>query len=143
MNRRDLLKLLLAAPIAATLDVEKLLWVPKPIIVVPAMSAIHIPVGTLMYYGANGALRWFSTVKEALGNMPAGVWDGNCIVTYGMLETGVLVQLGADGGWENGDLRFFDKKSIYKTGDVLAGATHALRASSPVPRTSTGPHGLD
>lgn len=28
MNRRDLLKFLLTAPIAATLDVEKLLWIP-------------------------------------------------------------------------------------------------------------------
>lgn len=37
MTRRDLLRLLLAAPIAATLDVEKLLWVPKPIVTVPAM----------------------------------------------------------------------------------------------------------
>jgi hypothetical protein len=32
-----LLRALLALPIAATLDVEQLLWVPKPIIVVPAM----------------------------------------------------------------------------------------------------------
>ncbi len=37
MTRRDWLKLLLAAPIAATVDVEKLLWVPKPIVTVPAM----------------------------------------------------------------------------------------------------------
>jgi len=37
MNRRDFLKFLLTTPIAATMDLEKLLWVPKPIIVVPAM----------------------------------------------------------------------------------------------------------
>lgn len=40
MTRRDLLRLLLAAPIAASLDVEKLLWVPKPIVVVPAMPKL-------------------------------------------------------------------------------------------------------
>lgn len=34
-SRRDLLRALLALPIAATLDVEQLLWVPKPIITVP------------------------------------------------------------------------------------------------------------
>lgn len=37
MNRRDLLRLILAAPIAAVVDVERLLWTPKPIITVPAM----------------------------------------------------------------------------------------------------------
>lgn len=36
-TRRDLLKYMLASPMALTLDVEKLLWVPKPMIVVPAM----------------------------------------------------------------------------------------------------------
>ena len=52
MNRRDLLRLLLATPIAATLDVEKLLWVPKPIITVPA----RVPAGLLFapkYYNVN------------------------------------------------------------------------------------------
>lgn len=37
MNRRDLLKLLLTSPLAAAIDYEKLLWVPKPIIVVPEL----------------------------------------------------------------------------------------------------------
>jgi hypothetical protein len=37
MTRRDLLRALLAIPAMAALDVEQLLWVPKPIIVVPAM----------------------------------------------------------------------------------------------------------
>lgn len=38
MNRRAFLKLLLAAPaIAATVDVEQLLWTPKPMVTVPAM----------------------------------------------------------------------------------------------------------
>lgn len=40
MRRRDFLRLLLASPIAATVDVEQLLWVPKPIVVVPAMPTV-------------------------------------------------------------------------------------------------------
>ena len=36
LSRRDLLRWLLASPVAATLDVERLLWVPKPLVVVPA-----------------------------------------------------------------------------------------------------------
>lgn len=40
MRRRDLLKYLLATPLAATLDLEQLLWVPKPIVVVPALPPI-------------------------------------------------------------------------------------------------------
>ena len=36
-DRRTFLRALLALPIAATFDVEKLLWVPKAIITVPAM----------------------------------------------------------------------------------------------------------
>lgn len=43
MNRRDLIRLLLAAPIATALDVEKLLWVPKPIVTVPAMPLAFHP----------------------------------------------------------------------------------------------------
>ncbi len=39
MNRRDLIKLLLSTPLAATLDYEKLLWVPRPIIVVPSIPS--------------------------------------------------------------------------------------------------------
>jgi len=35
MNRRDLLKILLASPATAFIDFEKLLWVPRPIITVP------------------------------------------------------------------------------------------------------------
>lgn len=34
-SRRSFLKALLATPIAATVDFEQLLWVPKPIITVP------------------------------------------------------------------------------------------------------------
>lgn len=38
MTRRDLLKILLASPAAFAIDYEKLLWIPKPIIVVPDFS---------------------------------------------------------------------------------------------------------
>ncbi len=41
MQRRDFLKLLLSTPIAAELDVEKLLWVPKPIITVPTLPLAY------------------------------------------------------------------------------------------------------
>lgn len=37
-NRRDFLKILLATPVAATYDFEQLLWVPKPMVVVPATN---------------------------------------------------------------------------------------------------------
>lgn len=40
LTRRDWLRLLLAAPLAATVDVEQLLWVPKPIITVPAIPTL-------------------------------------------------------------------------------------------------------
>ena len=44
MNRRDLLRLLLASVIAEAVDVERLLWVPKPIVSVAAMSPLT-PIG--------------------------------------------------------------------------------------------------
>lgn len=37
MTRRDLMRLMLASALAEAIDVEQLLWVPKPIISVPAM----------------------------------------------------------------------------------------------------------
>ncbi len=36
MTRRDLLRLLLASAVTEAVDVERLLWTPKPIITVPA-----------------------------------------------------------------------------------------------------------
>jgi len=35
MNRRDFLRILLASAVAEAVDVEQLLWTPKPIITVP------------------------------------------------------------------------------------------------------------
>lgn len=43
MDRRSFLRLLLATPLAATVDVEALIWVPKPIIVVPAFPGVGNP----------------------------------------------------------------------------------------------------
>lgn len=37
MNRRDFLRLMLATAAAESVDFEKLLWTPKPIITVPAI----------------------------------------------------------------------------------------------------------
>lgn len=37
ITRRSFLRFLLATPLAATVDVEKLLWVPSPIVTVPMM----------------------------------------------------------------------------------------------------------
>lgn len=51
---------MLAAPIAATLDVEQLLWVPKPIIVVPAMPVSHYGI-----YNSMERLAHFTT-KDSL-----------------------------------------------------------------------------
>ncbi len=40
--RRDLLRLLLASPIAALVDVERLLWTPRTLVTVPAVRAVTI-----------------------------------------------------------------------------------------------------
>jgi hypothetical protein len=46
MNRRDMLRVLLGSVAAsATLDLERLLWVPGQMIAVPAMPRVMPPVG--------------------------------------------------------------------------------------------------
>ena len=53
LTRRSLLKFLLATPAAALVDYEQLLWVPKPIITVPARWVVNydeIFVTTLQHY---------------------------------------------------------------------------------------------
>lgn len=47
MHRRDFLRLLLSTPIAATLDVEKLLWVPSTQVVVPELPVIYGTIGAI------------------------------------------------------------------------------------------------
>lgn len=59
IDRRSFLRLLLASAAASTLDVEKLLWVPKPMIVVPG-----IPSGQNI--GAVVAAAW----EEYVGKCP-------------------------------------------------------------------------
>lgn len=61
MDRRSFLRLLLATPLAATVDVEALIWVPKPIIVVPAF-----PRGVNPNLGAMVASQW----ERVIGTMP-------------------------------------------------------------------------
>lgn len=40
IDRRSFLRALLATPLALELDVERLLWMPRPIITVPALRAV-------------------------------------------------------------------------------------------------------
>lgn len=62
MDRRTFLRFLLATPLAATVDVEALIWVPKPIIVVPALQVG--PVSSNM--GALVVAAW----EEYVGSEP-------------------------------------------------------------------------
>jgi hypothetical protein len=71
MDRRTFLRHLLALPIAAQLDVERLLWVPKSIITVPALPRISfdeinelcarmiMPVVIDSYFRANPLVAYF------------------------------------------------------------------------------------
>lgn len=87
MNRRDLIKLLLSSAIAEAVDVEKLLWTPKPIITVPElpMSLWGIPyhcdrnATTGTWLGINRTLfpEFKSTIPEAIFCGPLKVdWEG-------------------------------------------------------------------
>lgn len=62
MNRRDFLKYLLATPIAAELDVEKLLWVPgekKIFIPEPVLPEWFVLFGGIPYHQSNASTgRW-------------------------------------------------------------------------------------
>ena len=48
-TRRDLLRLMLASAVAEVVDVEKLLWVPKPIITVPGIVGVDWGYGDSWY----------------------------------------------------------------------------------------------
>ena len=48
MKRRDLLKLMLATPMAGVVDFEKLLWVPKPIIVVQGLKEGQMHIDAML-----------------------------------------------------------------------------------------------
>jgi len=63
MNRRDFLKICLATSAAATFDFEKLLWIPKPMIVVPESPKIYGEIwleryGEIFGYMRNGKIEY-------------------------------------------------------------------------------------
>lgn len=68
MNRRQLLKFLLASPLALTMDVEQLLWTPGQQIVVPAL-----PRGPFDYTMMDSLLKeiYLPVVTELLNQDPA------------------------------------------------------------------------
>lgn len=67
MTRRDLLKLLLSSAIAEAVDVEKLLWTPKPIIVAPELplSLYGIP-----YHQSNAFIGTWMGIERSLTHLP-------------------------------------------------------------------------
>lgn len=72
VTRRDMLRILLAAPIAATVDVERLLWVPKPIIVVPAMPSPRTLQRIIYYYGVDWA-KWDGLDQSVVYNISPNI----------------------------------------------------------------------
>jgi hypothetical protein len=81
LSRRDLLRSLLALPAASLVDWEQVLWVPRPMIVVPARDLSSFAVGDLLFMDRYG---WY----RATGNLPlkriVGVWDGQKAITHGL-----------------------------------------------------------
>lgn len=66
MTRRDLLRALLATPLAETFDVERALWVPRPIVTVSAMPFPH-------QYEAEMVARFFGVPVQMLTDVtPVG-----------------------------------------------------------------------
>lgn len=70
MNRRDFLRYMLGTAAAASVDFEQLLWLPKPIIVVPRMPMIGgITNSTYPFWRNKGhrvLLAWEGHVEELL-----------------------------------------------------------------------------
>lgn len=60
MNRRDMLRVLLGSAAAATMDFERLLWVPKPIVIVPSMGRVGLDVAA----GADSSSIWLLAIGE-------------------------------------------------------------------------------
>jgi hypothetical protein len=71
MNRRTLLKLLLTTPIAATLDVEKLLWTPKQMIFIPSPKQVEV-----FYSSDGGGLICLHGIPYHQSNVGTGTWLG-------------------------------------------------------------------
>jgi len=67
MNRRDFIKYLLAIPMAAEFDIEKLLWIKSPIITVPTLpvSLYGIP-----YHHSNATTHvWLGFERQAINDI--------------------------------------------------------------------------
>lgn len=60
INRRTLLKWMLTTPLALTMDVEKLLWIPNQSIVVPSQ---YVPLREIFYGGACGGGKTLTAYK--------------------------------------------------------------------------------
>lgn len=81
MNRRDLLKLLLASVIAEAVDVEQLLWAPKPIVTVPA-HYVSFGAGLPVLLHGDAAIltaeqfAWLESRLDGRAITIAGHWDG-------------------------------------------------------------------
>lgn len=88
MDRRTMLRALIASGLAATIDPERLLWVPKQMIAVP--NRITWPVGTWLTW-ANGRYEKLTTTIRG----PVGIWDGASVITHG-LARGLVVEADAD-----------------------------------------------
>lgn len=75
--------MLLASPIAATVDVEKLLWVPKPIITVPAMPWTYGGITRPQYaFWRNGPVALYG----------GGVGGGKTNAFHDAIERTLLIQ---------------------------------------------------
>lgn len=65
LNRRSFLRTLLALPIAATFDVEKLLWVPRQMIAVPTRAGWILRVSDDPTFGF-GFTGWQASDTDAV-----------------------------------------------------------------------------
>ena len=70
MNRRDFLSLMIASGLAESLDWERLLWIPKPIITVPAM-----PVMPQMKTLAEWGLRFSFSHQTELNRLHSSILE--------------------------------------------------------------------
>src|SRR5688572_22165546 len=81
ISRRSFLRVLLASAVAESVDVEKLLWTPKPIITVPALppSLMGIP-----YHQSNASTgEWLGIVRSAMKEFALEMDDAIARDIYG------------------------------------------------------------
>ena len=77
MDRRGFLRALLALPIAATLDVEQMLWVPGQMVTVPAMPTLCPAVIRDEFFRSSPLLAYIREHVEVTRYDRA--WDGSLI----------------------------------------------------------------